>query len=598
MSRESHLRALDPFLLTVATPGQYLGGEWNTVAKAPRPGLLRVALGFPDAYAVGMSHHGLRVLYELLNALPDVAAERVFAPLPDMEQALRARGLPLTTLETMTPLAECDLVGFSLQYELCSANVLTMLDLGGVPLHASARGPGDPLVLAGGAGAFNPEPLAGFLDLVLVGEAEEAFPELVARLRDLDRARLSREALLRELVRTCPGWYAPSLYTVEQGRAVPRYEDVPAQVERRVVRDLEAAAHPRAPVVPVVQTAHERVTVEIMRGCPHACRFCQAGAVSRPRRARSVDTIVDIAEDCYRATGYDEVGLLSLSTSDHPQFGELVGRLDEVFAPRGVSLSLPSLRVDAALSAIPERVRSVRKGGFTLAPEAATERLRRVINKPVDDDDLLAGAQAAFRAGWRTIKLYFMVGLPTETDDDVDAIPRLAKRVAALGGRGKRSSVHLSVANFVPKAWTPFQWAAMDRPEVLAAKQARVAEGLGRGRSRVRYRGHDVQASILEAALARAGRDWGPVVEAAWRHGARLCAWEEHFRPQAWQAAFASQGVDPEAVACRERTVDAPLPWAHLSGGLSEDRLRADWQRAREGAASVERETPSRADRV
>ncbi len=587
MTPDAIAAALERILPHVTTPIQYAGHEWNAVVPAGDAVACRVALAFPDAYAVGMSHHGLRILYELLNDLDGVVAERCFAPLPDMEARLRAEGIPLHTLESFTPLSACDLVGFSLQYELAAANLLTMLDLGGIPLLARDRTAAHPLILAGGSGGFNPEPLSDFLDLVLVGEGEEALPELVAAWRAADARALPREALLRRLVAACPGWYAPALYDEQDGVRTPRVDEAPATVRRRLVADLDAAPHPVRPVVPTAETAHERVTVEIMRGCPNGCRFCQAGMIHRPRRVRSVETVCRLAHEGLANTGYDEIGLLSLSTGDHPDFGALVTALDDAFAPQRVSLSLPSLRVDAALRGIPSRVRSVRKGGFTSAPEAGAERLRAVINKAVSDADLLAGAEAAFQAGWRTVKLYFMIGLPTETDEDVDAIAALANRVAALR-RGKKGgrAVTLSVSNFVPKPWTPFQWHGMDAPDVLRQKQQRIADAVDS--RRIAFHGHDVETSILEGALARGDRRLGAVVLAAWRAGARLCAWTEHFRPDLWRAAFADAGRDPAAEACRARTPGGPLPWGHLDGGVAEAFLL----REREKALAAERTAP------
>jgi radical SAM family uncharacterized protein len=583
MSETDFARRYEAILPRVQMPGQYVGGEWNAVRKDPATVRARVALAFPDAYAVGMSHHGYRILYELLNGLDGVAAERVFTPLPDMEGELRGAGLPLVTLESFTPLSAFDFVGFSLQYELAADNIFTMLSLGGIPLRAEERGPQDPLVLAGGAGAFNPEPLAEGIDLALVGEAEDALPELIGRWRELDRGAMDREALLAELVAACPGWYAPGLYEASGTTPRPRTAAAPARIERRAVADLDAAPHPRAPVVPVVETAHERVTVEIMRGCPNGCRFCQAGMITRPRRHRTVETIVQIAEACYASTGYDEIGLLSLSTSDHPDFARLVSELDRAFAERNVSLSLPSLRVDAALRGIPEQVKSVRKGGFTIAPEAGTERLRRVINKRVTDADLLDGAAAAFKAGWRSVKLYFMVGLPTETDEDVAAIAELANRVGALRGKkGRGAAVTLSAANFVPKPWTPLQWHGMVPAAELERRHAIIAGAVDR--KRVRFHAHDVRVSILEGALARGGRELGPVLRGAWERGARLTAWSEEFNPDAWAGAFAAAGLDPEEMACRDLPLDAPLPWDHLDGGVDKPFLLRERAQALEEA--------------
>jgi radical SAM family uncharacterized protein len=452
----------------VETPGQYIDRETNAVAK-PGPVACRVALVFPDAYSVGMSHLGLKLLYELLNAREDVAAERVFAPQPDMERELRARGLPLWGLETFTPLARFDVVGFSLQYELTYTNVLNILDLAGLPVRSAQRGEDHPLVIAGGPGAYNPEPLADFVDLFLIGEAEEALPELLGVLADAKRSRAGRRETLRECARRVRGAYVPALYRVDyapDGRVAavePIEPGVPELVERRIVADLEAAPHPLRPVVPLVETVHDRLTVEIMRGCAHGCRFCQAGTTYRPRRWRSVKRLAEIIDQGLAATGYDEVGLLSLSSSDYPQLLELVNAINARHAKSGVSVSLPSLRISDRLAELPALVSSVRKSAMTVAPEAATERLRAVINKPVSNDELFRGLTAAFHAGWNAVKLYFMIGLPTETDADAGAIAELAARVAELGRREapRFGRITASVSNFVPKPGTPFQWEPM-----------------------------------------------------------------------------------------------------------------------------------------
>ena len=573
-----------PFLLKVQTPGQYVGGEWNSTVKADAD--CRVALAFPDAYAVGMSYHGFRIFYELFNALDGIAAERVFCPFPDMEAQLRARSEVLRTLETGTPLSACTVLAFTLQYEMCLTNILTMLDLGGVPLHAADRTTAHPLVVAGGAGSYNPEPFADFVDLFLVGEGEEAMPEMLAILRECRRAGMSRPDTIRAIVTGSAGWYAPALYRLEDhgGWAVPVPADAaaPERITRRFIADFGTAFQPVKPVVPVVETVHERIVLEIMRGCPNGCRFCQAGMITRPRRHRSVDALLDAARATYAATGYDEIGLLSLSTSDYPCFAELIERFDTEFAPKGVSLSLPSLRVDTQLRDIPERITSVRKGGMTIAPEAGTDRLRTVINKWVTNEDLLSGAQAAYEAGWRTIKLYFMIGLPTETDEDVRAIADLSREVAFR--RKKKAdgqAVTLSVSNFVPKPQTPFQWYGMDTLQALADKQALLRGAVDR--RRVSYKAHELERSLLEAVFARGDRRMGAIALDAWRRGARLDAWDEHFRMEPWAAAFAAANRTMEEVACKTFPDDAQLPWSHIDGGAAPAFLAAERDRARRG---------------
>ncbi len=586
------LSRLAPVLARVAGPGQYVGGEPNQIVKPDAA--LRLALAFPDVYSVGMSHHGLRILYEIANRLDGVAAERVFAPFPDMERELRAAGRRLATVETATPLAECRVVGFSLGYELAATSVLTILDLGGIPLTRFEReNTGAPLIIAGGAASLNPEPLSDFIDVFVIGEAEEALPELLALVKDSPPAGgAARRELIRDIARRVKGAYAPGLYetrTLADGSVVvagPADKAAPFPVERRIVADFDNAPQVRRPVVPIHETVHERVVVEIMRGCPNGCRFCQAGYATRPLRERSPDKLHAAALDCLAATGYDEVGLLSLSTSNYSRFDELLERLDRDLAPRGVGLSLPSLRVDHALSGIPARLASVRKSGLTVAPEAGSDRLRRVVNKDVRNADLLAAAEEAFRRNWRQIKLYFMIGLPTETEEDVLAIAELSEAAARLrgGGKGKggggRPAIHLSVSNFVPKAFTAFQWLGAAGSAAWSERQRLLANRINR--RLVVYHGHDISTSLLEAVMARGDRRLGRVILSAWRKGARLDAWTEHFRPGAWNDAFTEQGLDPEALARRDLAVDAPLPWDHVDCGVSKRFLARELSRALE----------------
>lgn len=592
--RQAHTTPESRSLLArVRGPGQYVGGEPNQIVK-PDAGF-RLALAFADAYSVGMSHHGLRILYDIANRMEGVAAERVFAPFPDMEAALRAAGRPLSTLETGVPLRDCDMIGFSLGYELAATSVLTMLDLGGLPLTRFAReGTALPLVIAGGAATFNPEPVSDFFDLFVIGEAEEALPEiLVLAARSKPLTPEKRVRLLRDIALTVQGAYVPSLYAT---RVLPDGTEVvaapsgggsaaPYPVRRRAVADFDAAPAPVEPVVPIHETVHERAVLEIMRGCPNGCRFCQAGYVGRPVRERSPETLSRAARACIAATGYDEIGLLSLSSSNYSRFDELVGLLDAEFAPRGVGLSLPSIRVDHALSGIPKRFSSVRKSGLTVAPEAGTERLRAVINKDVRDADLLAAAEEAFKRNWRRIKLYFMIGLPTETDEDVTAIAGLAHKAAGMrrggGARGK-PPLHLSVSNFVPKPFTAFQWTGAAHPDVWTARQRLLAQRIDRRLAVCNT--HDVSASLLEAAVSRGDRRLGRVILSAWRLGARLDAWSEHFRPAAWDRAFRENGLDPAALATRDISVDAALPWGHIDCGVDPAFLRRERERAFSGA--------------
>ncbi|MDR1519974.1 MAG: TIGR03960 family B12-binding radical SAM protein, partial [Planctomycetota bacterium] len=566
-----------------------VGGEPNQIVKPDAE--LRLALAFADVYQVGMSHHGLRILYEIANRLEGVAAERVFAPFPDMERELRAAGRRLATLETSTPLSACQVLGFSLGYELAASSVLTILDLGGVPLTRFEReNSAAPLVIAGGAACLNPEPLSDFIDVFVIGEGEEALPELLAIVRrHLPLAGERRRAILREIAGRVEGAYVPEFYQTAAGPGGETVvtgglaADIPFPIRRRVAANFDSQPQSVRPVVPIHETVHERAVLEIMRGCPNGCRFCQAGYAGRPLRERSPETLVAAARDCLAATGYDEVGLLSLSSSNYSRFDSLVETLDRELAPRGVSLSLPSLRVDHALSGIPARFASVRKSGLTVAPEAGSDRLRAVINKEVKNSDLLIAAAEAFRRNWRQIKLYFMIGLPTETDEDVLAIADLALAAArqrqSAKGRGGKPAIQVSVSNFVPKPFTPFQWLGAAGIEAWEAKQRLLAERMNR--RLVAWRGHDAALSRLEAVFARGDRRLGAVILAAWRAGARLDAWSEHFRPGVWLDAFAARHLDPAALAAREFDPAGALPWDHIDCGTRKDFLLRELGRAR-----------------
>ncbi len=580
--------ALDRLLPRVAKPTRYLGGEWNSVVKDPGSVDVRMALAFPDVYEIGMSHLGFRILYALVNRIPWAAAERVFMPWVDMLELLREHRLPLVTLETRTPLAELDLVGFSLQHELALTNMLAMLDLGGIPLLARERGPGDPLVLAGGPLAFHPEPWAPFVDLVLAGDAEEALPELLARARELRRAGAGRDDLVRELARL-PGWYAPALYETREepaaGLLVPRPrpgEDVPPRVKRRVLLDLDAFPFPEAIVVPHQEIVHDRVSFEIMRGCPVGCRFCQAGFVYRPTRERAATRVIEGVRRSIEATGWDEFSLTSLNSGEYSAIAPLLTTLMDEMEPRRVSVGLSSLHATTLTRELAEQVRRVRKTGFTIAPEAGTQRLRDAINKNLAEEQILAAARRAFEAGWSLVKLYFMIGLPTETDEDVDALVDLAGRIAEEGRRvhGKKARVTLSASTFVPKPFTPFQWCPMIPEERTRELQARIRRRLPRG---VQFRHHDPGASWLEGVLSRADRRFAPAILAAYRRGAILDGWTEHLRLDAWREAFAEHGIDPDAWATREIPLAAELPWEVIDPLVRREWLAEEYRKALAG---------------
>ncbi|MCK6479904.1 MAG: TIGR03960 family B12-binding radical SAM protein [Planctomycetes bacterium] len=579
---------VEALLDRVEKPAQYAGGERNQVLKDPRSVAVRVALAFPDTYAIGMSHLGLRVLYGILNERPDCWAERVFCPWSDMEAAMRASSVPLATLESHTPLAAFDLVGFSLSYELSNTNLLTMLDLGGIPLHRRDRAEGDPLVLAGGDGAASPEPMADFVDLFCIGDGEEALPALVDVYAECRRGGLSRRETLLEIVSRVPGWYAPEFYRpVFHGDGTmaamevldPRAPDRVAEVH---VASLEDAYYPVKPVIPYADCIHDRISLEVMRGCTQGCRFCQAGMIKRSQRLRSVDTLLRLARETYANTGYDEISLVSLSTADYPRLVELSGRLHEEFKGKRVNVSIPSLRVNETLKLVPGLVEGVRRSSLTIAPEVATDRLRKVINKDIRNEHLYSGIEEAYRRGWHAVKLYFMVGLPTETDEDVRAIVEMGTACSEVGrkaGVGPKQAT-ISVSNFVPKPHTPFQWHPMPVAEELRRRGSLVRD-LARGNRRLKVRIHDVERSLLEGVLSRGDRRVGAAVLGAWRRGARFDAWDERFKPAAWDEAFREAGVDPLWVNHRERSLTEWLPWDHVKGGVRrayhvQEKLKAD----------------------
>lgn len=586
-------RLLDEILEVVERPARYVNGEWNAVHKRLDEVDVRVLLAFPDTYEVGMSHLGLKILYYILNQRDDVACERTFMPWVDMHAAMKEKGIPLYSLESRLPAREFDILGFSLQYELSYTNVLAMLDLAGIPARSEARGADDPLVIAGGPCAYNPEPVAPFFDAILLGEGEEAVGEIVDEYKRARRESLSRREMLEALARV-PGVYVPSLYGVEyreDGKIARIFPTSPAAaypVQKRVVRDLGAVPFPDNFVVPFAEIIHDRIMLEVFRGCTHGCRFCQAGMVYRPVRERDLDDLCELARRLVTNTGYEEISLMSLSSADYSRIRELVSNLLQRYSGSGVAVSLPSLRVDSFSVDLAKEVEKGRKTGLTFAPEAGTQRLRDVINKGVTRNDLLEAVRAAFAAGWQAVKLYFMIGLPTETEDDLAGIVNLAREVLACGreelkrGRTTRSpQVTVSVSSFVPKAHTPFQWHPQAPMEELVAKQDYLKRRL-RGKG-LKLAWHDVKASFLEAVFSRGDRRLAAALEEAAALGCRFDAWHEELRFDKWQEAFARSGVDPKFYANTHWSYDDVLPWDHLSAGVSRDYLVAESRRAAEG---------------
>ncbi len=580
----------DVLLSRVTKPARYTDGEWNAAHKDAAHCRARFAFVYPDVYEVGMSHLGLQILYHVLNSHPDFLTERAYAPWPDMEEQLRAHRFPLMSLESRTPLREFDAIGITLPYELTYANVLNVLDLAGIPIRASERGEDDPLVIGGGPGAVNPEPLAEFFDAILVGEGEEAIVEMAEAI-----AGKTRQQALDNMT-AIAGVYVPSQYEATfdgpgpRGAVTPR-GSAPGQITRRIVADLDSAPFPTRQFVPFLETVHSRVTLEIMRGCMRGCRFCQAGAVYRPRRERSTETLLRQAEEAIAATGYDEISLLAFTSVDHREIQGLVQELVARFRERGIGVALPSLRADAFSVALANSIQQVRKTGLTFAPEAGSERLRQVIGKRMKEDDLFAAAEAAFSSGWTRLKLYFMIGLPTETDEDVKAIGDLVHRLAqfgrgALGSRQNRLQLSVSCATFVPKPHTVFQWSAQERREELERKQHLLQQSL---RSRwVKLSWTDPGASALEAAISRGDRRVGRAIEAAWRTGARFDAWGEHFDFGRWERAFQEAGLELNDYANCAPGYDERLAWDHILAGPGKMALRAEAEEALIGRPEVE----------
>ncbi len=572
--------ALARILPRVEKPGRYTGGELNQVVKDWARTPLRTAFVFPDLYDLGMSNLGLAVLYEIVNRRPEALAERAYSPWPDMEREMRQAGLPLYSLETHHALGDFDLIGFSIPYEQLYTNLLNVLDLAGLPLRAAERDERHPLVIAGGHAAMNPEPMADFVDAFVIGEGEEVIEEIVEAVGAAKREELSRLALLERLVRL-PGVYVPRFYATgynEDGTVheVERtHEAAPAHILKRIVGALPPA--PTKLIVPYIDTVHNRFPVEIMRGCTRGCRFCQAGMITRPVRERSVAEIMAAIDEGLCHTGYEEVALLSLSSSDYRHIRELVTAVAERYAGRHLRISLPSLRIESVSVDLMEALRGNRSSGFTLAPEAATERMRTIINKAISDEQLLAVTREIFRRGWPTVKLYFMIGHPQEGLEDVRAIAELCKRVLREGRQvmGGRAEVHAGLSTFVPKPHTPFQWVPLDSVERIRAKQRLLMDEM-RGRG-LKLSWNPPEATQMEAWLSRGDRRMGSVIEAAWRRGARFDAWQDQFKFEAWLEAFRDCGLDPDFYLHRERPIDERLPWEHIDSGLRKRFLTEDY---------------------
>jgi radical SAM family uncharacterized protein len=572
---------LDAILHKVQKPARYTGGEWNSIIKDWNRTPVRIALSYPDVYEIGMSNMALPILYELLNAQPDVLAERVFPPWTDMAAEMKAQGIPLFSLETKHPVGEFDLVGFSLGHEMTYTNVLEMLSLSKIPVLAAERNESQPLVIAGGTCVLNPEPIADFFDFFVIGDGEEVMLELLPIIREWKTKKISKQQLLREVAKI-NGIYVPSLYKVEYHpdgtlkSFTPAVAEAKSTIWRRIVKTLPPPV--TKPIVSYIETIHDRGAVEIQRGCTRGCRFCQAGIIYRPMRVRPQGEIEAAAEEIISNCGYDEVSLVSLSSGDYPKIDELVGKLSK--DNQNLSLSLPSLHINSFSLELMEALSPRKKMGLTFAPEAGSDRMRRVINKQLTEQEILATFAEVFQKGWLSVKLYFMIGLPTETKEDIEAIGQLVDKIRDLAkhNSGKTPQIRVNASTFVPKAHTPFQWFAQNTEAELAAKHEILGAAMQRRGTRLSW--GNAKVRLLEAALSRGDRRLGKVIYRAWQMGAVFDAWEELFKYELWEKAFAEAGLDIKFYAQRERSPDELLPWAHIDVGVNREYLRAEYEKA------------------
>mgnify|MGYP002701799274 CR=1 FL=1 len=586
--------------MSVEKPARYIGGEVNAVMKDRERADIRFAMCFPDVYEIGMSHLGIQILYDMLNQREDVWCERVYSPWPDMDRVLREQKIPLFALESQDPVKEFDFLGITIQYEMCYTNILQILDLSQIPLEAKERTKEHPFVIGGGPCAYNPEPLAEFFDLFYIGEGETQYYRLLDLYKEWKKSGAPREQFLRQAAQV-PGIYAPSLYEVsyhEDGTIAsmrPNCPEAPEKVTKQVVSDLSDTFYPKKPVVPYLKATQDRVVLEIQRGCIRGCRFCQAGMLYRPTRERDLEMLKEMAEEMLKYTGYEEISLSSLSSSDYSKLGELVNFLIEACGPGKINISLPSLRIDAFSLDVMGKVQDVKKSSLTFAPEAGTQRLRDVINKGLTEEMILNGAGQAFEGGWSRVKLYFMLGLPTETEEDMKGIAQLAEKIAERyyevprERRSGKCQIVASTSFFVPKPFTPFQWARMCTKEEFLHRAWVVNHEIKEQKNRksIKYNWHEADVTVLEGILARGDRRIGPAIRRAYEKGCLFDSWSEWFKNDLWLEAFAECGVDMDFYTTRARALDEIFPWDFIEIGVSRAFLEREWKRAQEGVVTA-----------